>query len=158
MNIDASLLTPETAEERVLGIQTKLHRWAKEDPQRHFDDLYNLVCDPAFLYVAWCRVRRNRGARTAGIDGLNARRSITLTRSSVNCAQTSRLVYFIHYPYGKGGSLRRARANTEDLGFRPRGIGWSKVRSSWCLSRFSRRTSNPVRMVPPESACSGRDC
>ena len=73
MNIDASLLTPETAEERVLGIQTKLNRWAKEDPQRHFDDLYNLVCDPAFLYVAWCRVRRNRGARTAGIDGLNAR-------------------------------------------------------------------------------------
>jgi RNA-directed DNA polymerase len=36
---------------------------------RRFDDLYNLVCDPAFLLVAWHRVRGNKGARTAGVDG-----------------------------------------------------------------------------------------
>ena len=35
---------------------------------RRFDDLYNLVCDPAFLMVAWERVAGNAGARTAGID------------------------------------------------------------------------------------------
>ncbi|HYN74334.1 MAG TPA: hypothetical protein VES60_17715, partial [Nakamurella sp.] len=29
---------------------------------------YNLVCDPAFLVVAWQRVAGNVGARTAGID------------------------------------------------------------------------------------------
>ncbi|MFI6369297.1 group II intron reverse transcriptase/maturase [Nocardia sp. NPDC050630] len=61
------------AERRVLGIQTKLHRWAADDPHRRFDDLFNLVADPAFLLVAWDRVRNNRGARTAGVDGETAR-------------------------------------------------------------------------------------
>ena len=45
------------AERRVLGIQMlKLHRWARDDSHRRFDDLYNLVCHPAFLLVAWVRV------------------------------------------------------------------------------------------------------
>ena len=56
------------AERRVLEIQAKLHRWAIEDPDRRFDDLFNLVVDPAFLLVAWERVRSNKGARTAGAD------------------------------------------------------------------------------------------
>ena len=59
-------------ERRVLEIQAKLHRWARNDPHRRFDDLFNLVCDPAFLRVAWCRVRGNRGARSAGVDGMTA--------------------------------------------------------------------------------------
>ncbi|MGI8721639.1 MAG: group II intron reverse transcriptase/maturase [Geodermatophilaceae bacterium] len=57
---------------RVLKIQTKLHRWAGEDAARRFDDLFNLVVDPAVLAVAWTRVRGNRGARTAGVDGQTA--------------------------------------------------------------------------------------
>jgi RNA-directed DNA polymerase len=60
------------AEARVLGIQAKLHRWAIDDPTRRFDDLFNLVCDPAFLLVGWRRVRGNMGARTAGVDGQTA--------------------------------------------------------------------------------------
>ncbi|MDH3294289.1 MAG: group II intron reverse transcriptase/maturase, partial [Acidimicrobiia bacterium] len=44
-------------------MQTKLHQWAKADPGRRFDDLANLVYDPAFLVVAWSRVRGNKGAR-----------------------------------------------------------------------------------------------
>jgi RNA-directed DNA polymerase len=32
--------------------------------------LFNLVCDPATLLVAFERVAGNRGARTAGVDGL----------------------------------------------------------------------------------------
>jgi RNA-directed DNA polymerase len=62
------------AEQRVLRIQTKLHRWARDDPHRRFDDLFNLVADPAFLLVAWDRVQGNKGARTAGVDGQTARR------------------------------------------------------------------------------------
>ena len=73
MNTGASWPDLEEAEQRVLKIQTKLHRWAADDPHRRFDDLYNLVCDPAFLVVAWSRVRGNRGARTAGVDGITAR-------------------------------------------------------------------------------------
>ena len=57
------------AERRVLEIQTKLHRWANDDPHRRFDDLFNLVTDPSFLLMAWERVAGNKGARSAGIDG-----------------------------------------------------------------------------------------
>ena len=72
MNTDELEYVLFKAERRVLEIQTKLHRWAGEDPARRFDDLYNLVCDPAFLLVGWIRVRRNKGARTAGVDGETA--------------------------------------------------------------------------------------
>ncbi|MGW3470255.1 reverse transcriptase domain-containing protein [Saccharopolyspora sp. NPDC000995] len=57
------------AERRVLEIQTKLHRWANDDPHRRFDDLFNLVTDPAFLLMAWERVAGNKGARSSGVDG-----------------------------------------------------------------------------------------
>jgi RNA-directed DNA polymerase len=56
---------------RVSGMQAKLHRWAAADPGRRFDDLFNLVHDPATLLVAWHRVVGNTGARTAGVDGMN---------------------------------------------------------------------------------------
>jgi RNA-directed DNA polymerase len=73
VNVGAPWPTPEQAEARVLGIQAKLHRWATDDPSRRFDDLYNLVSDPAFLVAAWRRVRGNRGARSAGVDGVAPR-------------------------------------------------------------------------------------
>lgn len=72
MNIGAPSEALKGAEVRVLGIQTKLHRWARDDRHEKFDDLFNLVADPAFLRVAWERVRGNRGARTAGVDGVTA--------------------------------------------------------------------------------------
>jgi len=37
-----------------------------------FDDLFNLVCDPAFLRMSWDRVASNKGARSAGVDGKTA--------------------------------------------------------------------------------------
>jgi RNA-directed DNA polymerase len=73
VNTGAPWPTLEEAEARVLGIQTKLHRWATDDPDCRFGDLFNLVCDPAFLLVAWRRVRSNKGARSAGVDGVTAR-------------------------------------------------------------------------------------
>ena len=72
MNTDESELVLYRAERRVREIQTKLHRWARDDPHRRFDDLFNLIADPAFLLVAWDRVRGNKGARTAGVDGATA--------------------------------------------------------------------------------------
>ncbi len=68
MNIGAPWPDLVEAEHRVLVMQTKLHQWAIADPGRRFDDLANLVVDPAFLVVAWSRVRGNRGARTAGVE------------------------------------------------------------------------------------------
>jgi len=87
------------AERRVLEIQAKLHRWAREDPHRRFDDLFNLVSDPAFLLVAWVRVRGNKGARTAGVDGNTA--------------------YSIEAGQGIGVFLGRLRTSIRDRSFCP---------------------------------------
>ena len=70
MNSGASWPTLETAKARVLDHQQKLHRWARNEPARRFDDVFNLVCDRATLVVAWDRVASNRGARTAGVDAV----------------------------------------------------------------------------------------
>ncbi|MEI5522031.1 group II intron reverse transcriptase/maturase [Streptomyces brasiliscabiei] len=51
-------------------MQTKLHRWAAADSGRRFDDLFNLVHDPATLRVAFDRVAGNKGANTPGVDGV----------------------------------------------------------------------------------------
>ena len=50
---------------------------------RRFDDLFNLVCDPAFLLVGWRRVRGNKGARSAGVDGQTAYTSSGAGRGGV---------------------------------------------------------------------------
>ena len=82
MNTDAPWPTLDEAWPRVLGIQAKLHRWATDNADRRFDDLFNLVADPAFLVVAWERVRGNRGARSAGVDGV-APRSFVFARDTL---------------------------------------------------------------------------
>jgi RNA-directed DNA polymerase len=77
VNTDAPGPSLDEAWLRVLKIQTKLHQWAVDDPGRRFDDLFNLVCDPAFLTVGWDRVRGNGGARSAGVDGVKPRSIVT---------------------------------------------------------------------------------
>jgi RNA-directed DNA polymerase len=87
------------AKRRVLEIQTKLHLWASDDPHRRFDDLFNLVADPAFLLVAWDRVRSNKGARTAGVDGQTA--------------------HYVEADVGVEVFLDRLRTEIKDRSFRP---------------------------------------
>ncbi len=72
MNTDAPWPDAKAAWSRVQKIQTKLHQWATDDSDRRFDDLWNLVYDPAVLVYAWQRVRANRGSRSAGVDGETA--------------------------------------------------------------------------------------
>jgi RNA-directed DNA polymerase len=40
VNTDESELALLRAERRVREIQAKLHRWARDDPHRRFDDLF----------------------------------------------------------------------------------------------------------------------
>lgn len=70
VNTGAAVSWPsvDSAWAAVRRMQTKLHRWALDDPERRFGDLANLVYDPAFLVHAWERVSTNKGSRTAGID------------------------------------------------------------------------------------------
>ncbi|MEU0357092.1 group II intron reverse transcriptase/maturase [Streptomyces cyaneofuscatus] len=63
---------PMGSHQRVSGMQAKLHRWAAADKGRRFDDLFNLVHDPATLRMAFERVAGNKGANTPGVDGLTA--------------------------------------------------------------------------------------
>lgn len=63
----------------VRKMQTKLHGWALADGERRFDDLYNLVYDPAFLVMAWERVAGNKGSRTPGVD----RATVAMIRSGI---------------------------------------------------------------------------
>ena len=60
MNTDELELALFEAERKVPKVQTKLHGWARDDPHRRFDDLFNLLADPAILLVVWNRVRGNR--------------------------------------------------------------------------------------------------
>ncbi len=41
------------AEARVRKMQTKLHRWAVADHGFRFDDVFNFICDPATLVMAF---------------------------------------------------------------------------------------------------------
>ncbi|MFI2373451.1 group II intron reverse transcriptase/maturase [Streptomyces sp. NPDC018833] len=70
LNSSAPPDRPVGLDRRVSEMQTKLHRWAVADPGRRFDDLFNLVHDPATLLTAFERVAGNTGARTPGVDGL----------------------------------------------------------------------------------------
>ena len=51
MNTDGLWPDRDTARWQVLKIQTKLHQWATDAPQRRFYDPYNLVYDPAVLVI-----------------------------------------------------------------------------------------------------------
>src|SRR4029453_8347713 len=66
----------------------------------HLDELCTLVADPAFLVVAWNRVRRNKGARTAGIDAATA--------ASIESRQ-----------HGVAGFFTELRAQIKDRTFQP---------------------------------------
>ena len=80
----------DQAELQVLRMQAKLHQWATDSPERRFCDLYNLVADPAFLVVAWHRVRGNRGARSPGVDGVKPSSVLFGTGFSPSYEETSK--------------------------------------------------------------------
>lgn len=92
---------------RVSEMQAKLHRWAAADPGRRFDDLFNLVRDPATLSVAFDRVAGNAGARTAGSDGLTVAR--------------------IEREVGAGEFLDSIRSVLKDGSFRPQPVRERKI-------------------------------
>jgi len=75
VNSDARPLM-DIIDERVARTQAKYHRWAKTDRTLRFGDLFNLVSRPDYLLVAWEHVAGNKGARTAGIDGVTVRQIV----------------------------------------------------------------------------------
>ena len=58
------------------SVQRKLYARSQEHPDYRFEELWGLVTDPRNLRIAFSRVSRNRGARTAGIDRITVRRIV----------------------------------------------------------------------------------
>ena len=54
------------------------------------DDLFNLVCDPAVLTVAWERVAGNKGSRTPGVDGSTVTWIDSPSGSTCSCTTSGR--------------------------------------------------------------------
>ena len=88
----------------------------------------DLVTDPSFLRVAWERVRRNRGARTAGVDGVTARyitnvrgeeQFLADVRADLRAGRFVPLAVRERLIPKSGGRMRR-------LGSRPCATGWSR--------------------------------
>src|SRR5713226_2987111 len=57
----------------LLSEQRKLHKRSLENPDYIFCKLWGLVTDPRNLRTAFERVARNKGRRTAGVDGLTVK-------------------------------------------------------------------------------------
>ncbi|MDC3956899.1 group II intron reverse transcriptase/maturase [Polyangium jinanense] len=56
-----------------MNVQKQLYRRSMDQPDYVFRKLWGFVTDPQNLRIALCRVARNRGRRTSGVDGITVR-------------------------------------------------------------------------------------
>jgi RNA-directed DNA polymerase len=54
----------------VLGVQRKIYQWSRAHPNDAWRDMWGWLTDPRMLRQAWRHVASNRGARSAGVDGI----------------------------------------------------------------------------------------
>jgi hypothetical protein len=131
---------PRVSRELPGGIR-KPYREAAADPGRRFDDLFNLVHDPATLLMAFCRVAGNQGANTPGVDGVAAA--------------------YVKEVTGVLGFLDDLRAALKDGSFRPLPVrermipkpgGSGKLRRLGIPAIADRVVQAALKLVPPQSA------
>src|SRR5215468_7133343 len=65
---------PQSDKDWLLNVQRKLYTRSMENLDYVFCKLWGLVTDERNLRIAVARVARNRGSRTAGVDGLTMRK------------------------------------------------------------------------------------
>ncbi len=58
------------------SVQRQLYARSREHPDYVFAELWGFVTDPRNLRIAFARVQRNRGARSAGIDRITVRKVV----------------------------------------------------------------------------------
>lgn len=66
----AMYVAPQLDRSWLQSEQKRLHARSREDPDYVFRKLWGLMTDPRNLRVAFARVARNKGRRTAGVDGV----------------------------------------------------------------------------------------
>jgi group II intron reverse transcriptase/maturase len=69
-------VAPRSDLDWLLTEQKKLHTRSKENLDYVFDKLWGLITDARNLRTAVARVARNKGGRTAGVDGITVRRVV----------------------------------------------------------------------------------
>jgi RNA-directed DNA polymerase len=69
-------VVPQSDKDWLLSEQQKLYARSMENPDYVFCKLWGLITDERNLRIAVARVARNRGSRTAGVDGLTVRQVI----------------------------------------------------------------------------------
>jgi RNA-directed DNA polymerase len=77
----ATYVAVDSDKEWLQNEQRKLYTRSRDDLDYVFRKLWGLVTDPRNLRCALAHVSRNRGSRTAGVDGVTVRR-ITHSSSS----------------------------------------------------------------------------
>lgn len=50
-------------------VQEHIGELAKMNPEHSFKKLYRVICDETWLTGAWTQIRKNKGSKTAGVDG-----------------------------------------------------------------------------------------
>ena len=66
----AAYAASQSDQDWLRSVQRELHRRSREDLDYVFRKLWGFIVDPRTLRCAFQRVARNRGSRTAGIDGV----------------------------------------------------------------------------------------
>jgi group II intron reverse transcriptase/maturase len=57
----------------LLGVQRKLFKWSRENPEGQYRELWGWVISPRNLRCAWRTVATRKGKRTPGIDGVTVK-------------------------------------------------------------------------------------
>src|SRR5688572_14100615 len=70
----ATYVALQSDKDWIRNVQRKLYTRSKNDLDYVFDKLWGLVTDPRNLRIALARVARNKGHRTAGVDGVTVQR------------------------------------------------------------------------------------
>jgi RNA-directed DNA polymerase len=83
----AMYVAPRPDWDWLLSVQRKLYRRSWEQPDYQFCKLWGLITDSRNLRTALARVARNKGSRTAGVDGVTVRKLLGKWGADIFVAQ-----------------------------------------------------------------------
>jgi RNA-directed DNA polymerase len=109
----------------IITTQRSLAREAWHNPTHRFDHRYRLICQAEWLRTALDAVLANKGARTAGIDGVTKR---TLASEEARVAFTRQLRAELQDERFRPMPVRRVHLPNSDGKMRPLGIATLKDR------------------------------
>lgn len=105
----------------LLNIQRKLYTWSRTHPGEAWQDMWGWLTSPRNLRVAWRRVARNRGARSAGVDRLTVKQveqRIGVERFLLGLGERLRSGRYLPSPVRRVMILKRGKPGQ----FRPLGV------------------------------------